>query len=305
MRTPVSPCSCQNDERVKMEATGSKIPKRGGATKEAAEEKPQRPDSRASVFKKRKRTFTLAFLGIGALFVFSAAVSGYDVIGGFESIPKAIMWIARNFVPDEKAWTRLPNILKKLAETALLSVAVTVCAAVCAFFFSLPGTRTTRINPWVGRIVRIVAAFFRNVPDVVWAMLLLFSFGQNILTGFFALFFYTFGTLTRTFIETIDEVSASCVEALRATGATFLQTVFQGIIPSSLPEIVSWVLYMIETNIRNSTLIGILTATGIGALFDLYYKRLDYSSASLVVFSIVFLVIIIESISNQLRKVIM
>ena len=258
-----------------------------------------------SVFTRRKRTFTLAFLCIAALFVFSTAITDFDVLGGFMSIPKAVIWIANNFIPDAKALTRLPNIINKLSETALLSVAVTVCSAVCAFFFSLLGTRITKINPWVGRTVRIIAALFRNIPDVVWAMLLLFSFGQNILTGFFALFFYSFGTLTRTFIETIDEVSANCVEALHATGAVYLQTVFQGVIPSSLPEIVSWVLYMIETNIRSSTLIGVLTATGIGALFDLYYKRLDYASASLVVISIVVLVIVIETISNQVRKAIM
>jgi len=227
------------------------------------------------------------------------------VVGGFESIPKAVSWMAQNLIPDEKAWSRLPNILAKLAETALVSVAVTVCAAICSFFFSLLGTRTTKVNPWVARIVRVIAAFFRNVPDVVWAILLLFSFGQNVLTGFFALFFYTFGTLTRAFIETIDEVSASCVEAMHATGATTMQTVFQGIIPSSMPTMVSWILYMIETNIRNSTLIGILTATGIGSLFDLYYKRLEYGSASLVVLSIVMLVIAIEFASNQIRKVIL
>ncbi|MCL2159266.1 MAG: ABC transporter permease subunit [Oscillospiraceae bacterium] len=143
------------------------------------------------------------------------------------------------------------------------------------------------------------------MPNVVWAILLMFSFGQNILTGFFALFFATFGMLTRAFIETIDEVSADCVEALHATGATSLQTVFQGIIPSSMPQIVSWVLYMIEFNIRDSALIGLLTATGIGAMFDLYYKRMDYGAASLVVIFIVILVIAIELISNKIRKAIM
>jgi phosphonate transport system permease protein len=258
-----------------------------------------------SVFVKRKLMFTLTFLGLIAIFLISSAVTGYDVIGGFESIPAAVIWIAKNLVPDGRALSRLPNILKKLTETALVSVAVTVSAGICAFFFSLLGTKTTKIKPWIGRTVRIIAAFFRNVPDVVWAMLLLFSFGQNILTGFFALFFATFGMLTRTFIETIDEVCEACVEALHATGATYLQTVFQGIIPDSMPEIISWVLYMIETNIRNSTLIGVLTATGIGALFDLYYKRMDYGSASMVVISIVILVIAIEIISNQIRKVIM
>ena len=163
----------------------------------------------------------------------------------------------------------------------------------------------TGFNGIVNRIVRIVAAFFRNVPDVVWAMLLMFSFGQNILTGFFALFFTTFGLLTRAFIETIDEVSAAGIEALNASGANFIQTVFQAIIPSAMPGIVTWILYMIETNIRNSTLIGILTATGIGYLFDLYYKRLDFSSASLVVVSIIVLVIAIELVSNLIRKVIL
>lgn len=268
-------------------------------------EKVPKPQNQTSVFIKRKRTFTLAFLGVASLFGISAAITNYDVIDGFESIPKAAYWMARNFIPDEKAWSRLPDILAKLSETALVSVAVTVCAAICAFFFSLLGTETTKTARWLARTVRIVAAFFRNVPDVVWAILLLFSFGQNILTGFFALFFATFGLLTRTFIETIDEVSASCVEALHATGATGLQTVFNGVIPSSLPEIISWVLYMIETNIRASTLIGVLTATGIGYLFDLYYKRMDYSSAGLVVTSIVILVITIEMLSNKTRKVIM
>jgi len=268
-------------------------------------EKSENTKKQTSVFVKRKRTFTLALMIIMAIFIGSSYVTGYSVIGGFESIPKAVIWISTNLIPDEKAWSRLPNILAKLTETALVSVAVTVCAAICSFFFSLLGTRTTKANLWVARIVRIIAAFFRNVPDVVWAILLLFSFGQNVLTGFFALFFATFGLLTRTFIETIDEVSSACVEAMHATGATSLQTVFQGIIPSSMPAIVSWVLYMVETNIRSSTLIGVLTATGIGALFDLYYKRLDYGSASLVVLSIVLLVITIEIVSNQIRKVIM
>lgn len=257
------------------------------------------------VFARRKKIYTVVFLSVISLFVFAAAVTDYDPVAGLISLPKAFIWVATNLVPNGNSLARLPNILSKLFETAFLSVAVTVVAAICAFFFSLMGSKTTQTNNILAGAVRIVAAFFRNVPDVVWAILLLFSFGQNILTGFFALFFTTFGMLTRTFIETIDEVSADCVEALRASGATYMQTVFQGIVPSSISEILTWVLFMIETNIRSSTLIGILTATGIGYLFDLYYKRLDYSAASLVVVSVVVLVIVLESISSKIRKVIM
>lgn len=262
-------------------------------------------DRGAAFFRKQKITFTVVFVSVMALVAASALITAFDPVGGIVSVPKAFYWIVTRLVPDEKAWTRLPNILKKLSETAFLSVAVTVTSGLCAFFFALFGSNTTRIHPLISRTVRIVASFFRNVPDVVWALLFLFSFGQNVLTGFMALFFYTFGLLTRMFIETIDEVSSSCIEALSASGASFMQIVFQGIIPSSLAEIITWLLYMIETNIRSSTLIGILTATGIGYMFDLYYKRLDYGSASLVVITVVILVILIETISTRIRKVIL
>lgn len=262
-------------------------------------------NAKFNVFSKRKLHITLTIISVAALFSIASFVTEYDPVLGVYSFPKAFTWIFTNFIPHEKSLTRLPNILRKLFETTLLSVAVTVCSAVCAFFFSLMGSNTIKVNPLLARAVRIVAAFFRNVPDVVWAILLMFSFGQNVLTGFFAMFLTTFGMLTRTFVETIDEVSPDCVEALNATGASYMQTVFQGILPSTIAEVITWVLYMIETNIRTSTLIGILTGTGIGYLFDLYYKRLDYGTASLVVISIVLLVIIVEIISGAIRKVIL
>lgn len=257
-----------------------------------------------SVFRKRKIVYTVVFASILALYMIAASTTEFNLSDGIKAFPEAAVWIAHELVPDAAAFERFPKIFDKLIETALLSVAVTTIAAVVAFTFSLFGSKTLKTNGILNQAVRMAAAFFRNVPDVVWAMLLMFSFGQNILTGFFALFFTTFGLLTRSFIETIDEVSSDCVEALDATGANFAQIVFQGIIPSSLTGIITWVLYMIETNIRSSTLIGILTATGIGYLFDMYYKRLEFGSASLVVLSIVVLVIAIETVSNQLRKVV-
>ena len=223
-----------------------------------------------AVFRRRKMTYTLLILVVLGIYFFSSTITKFHFTEGLLSFPKAFVWIGENLIPDELAIRRFSKILDKLIETVLLSVAVTVLAAIFAFFVSLFGSKATDFPRPVNQLVRMIAAFFRNVPDVVWAMLLMFSFGQNILTGFFALFFTTFGMLTRAFIETIEEASSDCIEALRASGANFAQTVFQGIIPSVIPGIVTWVLYMIETNIRSSTLIGILTATGIGYLFDMY-----------------------------------
>ena len=253
--------------------------------------------------KKRMTAIGIALLII-VIYLLAASVTGYHFIEGIGAFPKAVMWIAEKLVPDAKAIERLPKILSKLMETTLLSIAVTVIASIVAFASSIGGSQVIGSSKVINRLIRIVAAFFRNVPDVVWAMILMFSFGQNILTGFFALFFTTYGLLTRLFIETIDEVSSASVEALKASGASFSHIIFQGIIPSALTGIITWILYMIETNIRSSTLIGMLTATGIGYLFDMYYKRLEFGSASLVVLSIIILVISIENISTQLRKVV-
>lgn len=136
-------------------------------------------------------------------------------------------------------------------------------------------------------------------------MILLFSFGQSSLTGYFALFFGSFGFLTRAFVETIDEASGGSVEALRATGASYFSIIFQSVIPSSVPQMISWVLFMIETNIRSATLIGLLTGSGIGFTFNLYYKSLNYDIASLVVITIIVAILFIESISNYVRRVIL
>jgi len=290
-----------NEEKPSASTPGTGPGKDKGDTKPGS----SRREERNSAFAKRKRTFTVTLVSLIVLVMVAAQLSNFDFIAGIIAIPQAFVWSTYNLMPDYRTGDLLPYVITILAETALVSVAVTVTAAICAFFFSLFGSNALNPHFLVARFVRIVAAFFRNVPDIVWAIMLLFSFGQNVLTGFFALFFATFGFLTRTFIEMTDEVSASSVEALKATGSTPLQIVVQAIVPSTIAEIISWVLYMIETNIRASTLIGILVGTGIGALFNLYYTRLDYSAAGLVVMSIIVLVIAIEVVSSRIRKVIL
>jgi phosphonate transport system permease protein len=254
----------------------------------------------------RKRLNTLFFCALVlALTIIAIIITEYDVVKGFTSIPKAAEWAAGNFVPNAKAMDKLPDIMDKLIETLLVSIAATSTAAVFALVFAVLGSQKTGIGGPFSLISRWIATVFRNIDVAAWSMILLFSFGQNVLTGYLALFFCSFGFLTRAFMESIDEMSISSVEALRATGAGYLHIVAHSVIPSSLPQLISWVLFTIETNIRQATLIGILTGTGIGFLFNLYYKSLNYASASLVVIAIVVAIMIIELVSNYVRRVIM
>jgi phosphonate transport system permease protein len=256
-------------------------------------------------FARQRLMFAATFAIILGISYGAVIVTEYDVIKGFTSIPKAFSWLAENFIPNEAAMKRLPKILEKLQETILVSISSATVASALALIVALLGSNTTRINQGFSIFARGIATIFRNIDVSAWALILLFSFGQSSFTGYFALFFVTFGFMVRVLIETIDEVSSESVEALRATGASYTAIITQSVIPSCIPQMVSWILFMIETNIRSATLVGILTGTGIGFSFDLYYKSMNYSAASLVILVIVATVLVIEFFSNSVRRAVL
>lgn len=254
----------------------------------------------------KRRGEYAAIIGFVVLFaLLSGWITGFKPLLSITAIPKSIEWMFKYILPDQQAFERLPSILVRLGETIVSSLSATVIAAIAAFPAALAGSRSTAVHSLPAAISRGLASLFRNIPVAAWAMIFLFSFGQTTLTGFLALFFVSFGFLTRVFIESIDETSASSVEALRATGSTRAHVIFQAVLPESLPQLISWVLFCLETNIRSATMVGMLTGTGIGFSFTLYYRRMQYSSAWLVVLGIVIVVLAIESISNRIRRAIL
>ena len=257
------------------------------------------------LFLKRKKNFFGITLVLTLIFFIAIRISDFNVIKGIIAIPEAIIWMVQNFIPNADSFTRISEITSKLIETILLSIGATTIGGIFAMIFGILGSKIMGDKNIFSMFSRGIASIFRNIPEAVWAMVFLLSFGQNILTGYFALFFVSFGTLTRAFIEVIDESSNTAVEGIRATGASFLVVIFSCVIPTSMPQIISWILYMLETNIRSSTLIGILTGTGIGFLFDLYYKNMNYNVAGLIVVMIIISVVLIETLSNRIRRVIL
>ena len=239
------------------------------------------------------RRRSLSIVAVFLVFVIANALAGgyvgFDFVASIADIPAGIAWMASNFVPSVESFEKIGQILSSLGSTVLVSIAASCTAAGLAFVFAVLGSRSVGIGGPVSIAVRAIASLFRNIPVVAWAFILLFSFKQSEFTGFFALFLTSFGYLTRCYLESIDEVSGGSVEALRATGAGYFPIVAQAVVP-------------IETNIRDATLIGILTGTGIGFVFDLYYKSFRYDIAGLVIVMIVIAVIVCEAVSNYVRR---
>jgi len=251
---------------------------------------------------KRKYGSFLTFATLLILTVGATILLEFSYTEALVAFPNALVWMANNFYPTAESFAKVPDIMEKLLDTVLMAVVTATLASIFAFVFALFGAETTKRNEGLAWFSKGFASFFRNVPDIVWSMIFLFSFGMSVMTGLLALFFVTFGTLNRAFIETIDDSAGDSVEALTASGASWLQIIGQAIFPDAISGIISWILYAIENNMRSATLIGMLTGSGIGHMFSLYYKSLDYHTCSLIVIGIALIVLLLETISNRVRR---
>ncbi|QBO37488.1 ABC transporter permease subunit [Periweissella cryptocerci] len=256
-------------------------------------------------FGKRKLVMWSITLIIVGIYVVTALFVNYDSTSVFTTVPKGVTWLLANFVPTSKSMATIPAIIIAMIGTVGMSVSASLIGAVFALFAAIVGSAVTGIYKPLQVATRIFASFFRNIPLVAWAMILLFSFKQNDLTGFLALFFTSFGYLTRAFMETIEDTAGPAIEALKATGASYWQIVFRGVVPMAATSLMSWLLYMVENNVRDATLVGMLTGTGIGFLFDYYYKSFDYDVVGIVILVTVVVVVALEMISNKVRRLIM
>ena len=254
-------------------------------------------------FRRRQLKTLACVVAVAAFFQLAAVVCDFSLVYAVTSVPAAFVWMFQNFVPTAESLGYLPMIVEQTVGTALDSVAATVIAAVCGIAFSVLGSSSIGVEcAPVRAAIRAVASVFRNIPMIAWALLLLLSFKQNEFTGFLALFLTTFGQLMRFFLDTFDEIPRGPVEALRSCGASYWQVVFQAGLPLAVADLMSWMLYMVETNIRSATLIGLLTGTGIGFVFNLFYTSFRYSTAGLVIMVTIVFVLVIEAVSNKARR---
>ncbi len=260
-----------------------------------------RQSTESTFFLKKRVKLSLLIGLLIVLYVGASLILGFNS-EAFLYVDRGIIWLVKNFIPNGQSMTYWHDILQALMKTLLVSVAATSVAGVLSLGLALIGAKTTGPSKILSWLIRGFASVMRNIPIVGWAMLLLFSFKQNDFTGFLALLFLSVGFLTRAFMETIEDVDVEKIQALQVTGANYFQVISQAVLPEISTPLISWLLYMAENNLRDATLVGLLTGTGIGFVFDLYFKSLRYGPAGLVVLAIIILVIAVELASNFVER---
>ena len=121
--------------------------------------------------------------------------------------------------------------------------------------------------------------------------------------GVMALIVASVGFIAKLFAEAIEEISLKQVEAVRATGAGFLSTLIMGVQPQVLPRFIGFATYQLDSNLRNSTMVGIVGGGGIGATLFTAYQRFDFDVVLAILIVIVALIMVAEIVSGWARKV--
>ncbi len=197
--------------------------------------------------------------------------------------------------------TRAGDIWRGIVE----SITMTVCATVVGIAISVPiglGAARNIAPPPVYMVCRAIIAVSRAFQEIIIAILFVAMFGFGPFAGFVTLSFATIGFLSKLLADDIEEIDEAQAEATRATGAGWWQVVNFGVQPQVMPRLIGLSLYRLDINFRESSVIGIVGAGGIGATLNTSMERYDYSTAGAILIVIIVLVMLAEYASGYIRK---
>jgi phosphonate ABC transporter permease subunit PhnE len=149
---------------------------------------------------------------------------------------------------------------------------------------------------------RALIALFRTFHPVIVAILFVKAVGFGALAGMLALIVASLGFLSKLAAEAVEEMSMKQVEGVRATGSPFLSLVIMGVLPQVMPRFIGFSAYQLDSNLRNSALVGLVGGGGIGSTLFTAFQRFDYDFVLTIVIAIIAVVMVGEIISGWMRR---
>jgi phosphonate transport system permease protein len=208
-------------------------------------------------------------------------------------------FLARMFPPSFERWELL---LIGIVESIQIAIIATFLGVLLALPIGLLAARNL-MPPWITWPMRTFIALCRSFHPIIVAILFVKAIGFGALAGVMALVVASIGFISKLFAEAIEEISLKQVEAVRATGAGFANVLIMAVQPQVLPRFIGFATYQLDSNLRNSTMVGIVGGGGIGATLFTAYQRFDFDFVLAILIVIVSLIMLAEIVSGWARKV--
>ncbi|QLL63863.1 phosphonate ABC transporter, permease protein PhnE [Sinorhizobium mexicanum] len=198
-------------------------------------------------------------------------------------------------------WQEWSEVLAGLGETVVMAFLGTLLGAVASLPLAFLGAKNIMPLSWLRLLSRRGFDALRAVEQIILALIFIRAFGLGPLAGILAIAVSEIGTFAKLFAEAIENTSRRPVDGVKASGGSQFQAIRYGILPQSLPVILSIILYNFESNARSGTILGIVGAGGIGFLLADRMHAFRWPEAWSIIFLIIATVYIIDAVSNTLR----
>jgi len=241
--------------------------------------------------------FATGALIAGAV-LWSVATTDVDVSRLLSAGPRIGDFLGRMFPPD-------PSVMAEIARGSAETLRIAILGTLGAVLLSIPlGILASETMAPAGlhRGVRALLALIRAIPLILVAMLMVGAVGLGPLPGIIAVAFHATGMLAKFYAEAIDGVSRAPLAALESAGAGPLVQLRHAIWPQMAPVVARDTIFRFELNLRESLILGIVGAGGIGFYIQTYVRSFQYDKAASVTLAVILMVLAIEAINIALRR---
>jgi phosphonate transport system permease protein len=197
--------------------------------------------------------------------------------------------------------SRWAEIYEGMVESLTMTAVATALGVALSLPVGLGAARNLAPMP-VYLVCRAIIAASRSFPEIIVAILFVKMFGFGPLAGMATLAFATIGFMAKLLAEDLEDIDEAQVEAVRAAGASWAQVMTYAVQPQVLPRFIGLSVYRLDINFRESAVIGIVGAGGIGATLNTSFSRYEFDTSAAILLLIIGIVMAAEYSSGLIRK---
>ena len=215
-----------------------------------------------------------------------------------ESFPRMAEFFSRMFPPD---MTVAKTVFVSTTETIQIALFGTFLSVFFSFFLGLMAAEN--ISPrWLSQPTKWFLAFLRSIPIILLALMFVSTVGLGPFPGVLAIAFHSTGMLGKFYSESFENAREGPIEALDSAGANLVQKIRFGVFTQVGPDLARDTLFRFELNLRESLVLGLVGAGGIGFYILLYIRAFQYEKVATLTIVVLIMVIIVEQISVAIRR---
>jgi phosphonate transport system permease protein len=269
------------------------------AQQDAAEGAPERLTPPWTADRIRRFTSIAVVLVITVAAVRQVDISASSLWNGLLNLPDTL---ALFFPPSSGG--AMDAMLTELGVTVKIALAATVLGAIPALPLGILAASNVTTNRAVRTVARILIVVFRGIPELILAIIFVVISGLGAVAGTLALAVGALGLLSKLVADSLEETDTDVQDAVRATGATGTQVFLGATLRQAAPAIVAHTMYLLDTNIRSATLLGVVGAGGIGFLLLNAARVNQFDVVTMILLLVVAVVLAVEVLSLWLRRIV-